>query len=154
MKHSREHMDDVKYYANKMNIIHSLIGVCESRDQVDALKDIQFNCEKFHAPFYADLTENDTPDPGQEQKPVDNAMKTLLYNLKRFHPIAEIEMITQLTALKERLSMNNRMIKPKQYLDGVVEDVEEELDLAGFSETNIDRIIMPKLKKVIKGTCE
>ncbi len=151
MKYSIEHCEEMEDYAVGLGVDNRIADRSRTILQADRLKQIQFECKDIHLPFYWDLKAEDLHDPGREQRKAQKAIGILLENLQSYHMPSELEMIAQLQALQERLDMDNRVLKPKQYLDGVLENITEELLEVGFSDTEITDNLLPFFTAMIKG---
>lgn len=154
MKYPEELLTQMEDYSVRLGINGKLVHKARTTEQADTLKQIQFECEGIHRPFYQNCRDHDTPDPYREQIKGQKAITTLIQNLQDYHMPSELEMIVQLQALQKRLNIDNRVLKPKQYLDVVLSNIVADLEAVGFSDNNTKTHLIPIFKTMIKGTWE
>ena len=151
MKYSKDLLQHVEEYCSRLGLDNRLVHTARTNIQADALHRIQFECQDIHRPFYEDRKAKDAHEPKREQKKADKYIDDLLKHLYDYHMPSEIEMIAHLQALQARFDIKQRVLKPNQVLNGVMEDIQEELQTVGFSDTNIKENLLPIFTAMIKS---
>ncbi len=152
MKYSREHLDRTESYSARIGLSPRLIRIPRTNPQADTLFRIQTMCEVHYKADYDTAIANDVVNPQREQDKALRDIEKLKKYLYKYHMPSELEVIAQLTELAGRLDIDNRLNKPSMIFNGAIAEITEQLEDAGFKDTNIDEDILPIFGAMIKST--
>ncbi len=152
MKYSREHLERAESYSARIGLSPRLISISRTKLQADTLLDVQIMCEIHYKADYSTAIDNDIANPQRKQDKALRDIDTIKKYLYDHHMVSELEMIAQLTELENRLNIDNRENKPNMIFDGAIAEITEQLEDAGFKDTNINEDILPIFGAMIKST--
>ncbi len=150
MKYTKELLEKSVDYCFRLDLDSRLLHIPKTKLQADTLYKLQLDSELTYRDDYFMVKSLDVHDQGREARKATRLIEALQQHLYDHYVPLELDMIAELTLLQNRLNMDDR-VKPKRLLDGIISDMEAELNEAGFTKTNIDQNILPVLVSIIKN---
>ena len=149
MKYSKEHLEEVERYAVSLDLDPRLIHIPRTKDQADALQEAMFIilCNRGD---YQDAKALSPHDPYREHTKALKALDTLMDHLKTHYRYSTLWERQDLKQLRDKLDIEQRDFRTKPIMSGMIHDIEELLSEAGFSQTAIDKDLLPIFKEMVK----